>query len=234
MIEPASIDVQRYFRRKGAWMRIDIRADLKPLQRAFIALGAKQVPFASALALNALAKGVALQERVEIDKTFDTPTPFTENAYRIEAATKARPIALVAAKDIQAQYLEPYVVGGARFLGTKRGMLAPRGVTLNRYGNLTKGKLAALKSKPGVFIGSIRTRNGKTINGVWQRKTAPKGSRKAKTSQPNGMLKLLIQFEDTTPAPKRLDFYGRAAAYLKVNAAREFDVALRRALATAR
>lgn len=217
-------------------MRIVIRADLKPLQRAFIALGAKQVPFATSLALNNLAKGVAAQERAEIDKTFKTPTPFTENAYRIEVATKARPIARVAAKDIQATYLEPYVVGGNRSLGTKRGMLAPRSVSLNQYGNLTKGKMASLKGKPGVFIGKVATRGGKVINGVWQRKAAGKAgrARKGAGARQAGSLKLLIQFEDTTPVTKRLDFFGRAQAYLAANAAREFDAALKQAFATAR
>ncbi|MDR6850346.1 hypothetical protein [Sphingomonas sp. BE137] len=85
-------------------MRVDIRGDLKPLQRAFVAMGAKQLPFATSLALNNLAKGVAAQERDEVDRIFDTPTPFTENAFRIEVATKANPIARVAAKDIQASY----------------------------------------------------------------------------------------------------------------------------------
>lgn len=217
-------------------VRFDIRADLKPLQRAFVALSAKQVPFATSLALNALAKGVAAQERDEVDQTFDKATPFTENAFRIEVATKARPIARVAAKDIQAEYLQPYVFGGVRSLGTKRGMLAPRAVSLNQYGNLTKGKLASLKGKPGVFIGKVTTRGGKVINGVWQRKAPAKVGRGRKgAAKPQvGGLKLLIQFEDTTPVKKRFDFFGRANAYLKANAAREFDAALKRAFATAR
>lgn len=221
--------------RRGV-ISIDIRADLKPLQRAFQTLGAKQVPFANSLALNALAKGVAGTERDDVGKTFDTPTPFTQNAFRIEVATKARPIAVVAAKDIQAQYLEPYVVGGPRSLGTKKGMLAPRAVGLNQYGNLTKGKLASLKGKPGVFIGPIVTRGGKRISGVWQRPVAARtGKRRAgAAAAPKSGLKLLIEFEDTTPTKKRFDFYGEARAYVKANAAREYRVALQRALATAR
>jgi hypothetical protein len=215
-------------------VRIDIRADLKPLQRAFIALSARQVPFANSLALNALAKGVASVERNEVDKTFKSPTPFTENAYRIEVATKSKPVARVAAKDIQATYLEPYVIGGNRSLGTKRGMLAPRAVSLNQYGNLTKGKLASLKGKPGVFIGKVTTRGGKVINGVWQRPVRGVRRDGTKGTKARTGLKLLIQFEDTTPVPKRLNFFGRATAYLKANAAREYQIAMQRALATAR
>jgi hypothetical protein len=216
-------------------IRIDIRADLRPLQRAMVALGAEQVPFAMSLALNALATGVAAAEREEVAKTFDKPTPFTQNAFRIQVATKTRHIAVVAVKDIQAEYLRPYVAGGLRSLGTKRGMLAPRGVGLNQYGNLTKGKLASLRSKPGVFIGPVTTKSGKVINGVWQRIAPRAGGTSSRKGAPKpGGLKLLIQFEDSTPVRKRLDFYGRAQRYVRANAAREFDTGLRRAMATAR
>ncbi len=215
----------------------NIKADLRPVHRAMIALGAKQVPFASSLALNALAKGVAAIESAAIGSTFDTPTPFTQKAYRIEVATKGRPIAIVAAKDIQAQYLAPYVNGGPRFLGSKRGMLGPRNVGLNQYGNLTRGKMQALKAKPNVYIGPIQTKAGRVINGVWQRsgpQRAGRGARRKGVAAPARSLKLLIQFEDTTPAPKELPFEQLALDYLKRNAGREFDIALKRALATAR
>jgi hypothetical protein len=231
-------------------LAIDIRGDLKPIHRAMVALRGDQVPFAMSLALNNLAKGVAADERSLIDETFDNPTPFTDNAYRIEVATKRKPVAIVAAKDLQAQYLAPYVIGGPRYLGEKRGMLVPMkgNIALNRYGNLTKGKLAALKAKPGVFIGPITFRkSGKTINGVWQRGATPRGKRykgndeygtRGKNTNVIGgirtTLKLLIRFKDTTEAPKHLDFYGDAEAYIRQNAAAESDAALRYAIATRR
>lgn len=216
---------------------INIRADLRPLQRAFVALGAKQLPFAAALALTTLAKGVQAVEREEEARTFTSPTPFTLNAFAIQPATKSRPIATVFAKDVQAEYLAPYVGGGDRSLGGKRGMLVPRDIGTNAYGNLPKAALARLKGKPNVFIGPVTTKAGRVINGVWQRPTATRAStRRGKlgVAKPAGHLKLLIQFEDTTEAPKRLDFYGRAQVYLRKNAAIAFDKAMRVALATAR
>lgn len=215
-----------------------MRANLTPVHRAFIALGSKQVPFAASLALNNLAKGVVAEERKLVDETFDTPTPFTENAFRIEVATKSKPIAVVAAKDIQAEYLAPYVVGGDRYLGTKRGMLAPiaGNINLNAYGNLTRGKLASLKGKPNVFIGAIKTKGGKVINGVWQRPTQGKRGKRGRgrSATTPGHLKLMIVFKDTTPAPKHFAFLERAQAYVRANARREFQSALQRAFATAR
>lgn len=222
-------------RRSVRVIAFDVRGNLAPVHRAMIALGAKQVPFAMSLAINTLARGVSDDQAKLLDATFDNPTPFTERAYRIEAATKGKPSALVAAKDIQAQYLAPYVFGGERFLGAKRGMLAPRGIKLNQYGNLPRNKLATLKSKRGIVIGPIKTKSG-TISGVWQRPTAakkPRGKR-ANGPQPRTGLKLLIQFEDTKPVPKRLPFEKRARAYLASHAEAAFTDALRRALSNAR
>jgi len=215
-------------------LTVNIKGNLSPLHRGLIALRSQQVPFAVSLALNTLARGAAADERELIEQTFDSPTPFTQNAYRVEVATKSRPIAIVAAKDIQAQYLQPYVVGGARFLGTKKGMLVPRAVPVNRYHNLTRGKLAALKGKPGVFIGPVKTRSGRIINGVWQRPANGIRRDGGKGTKGRTGLRLLIQFEDTTPAPKRLPFEQRARAYIDRHARAAFEDALRMAIATAR
>ncbi|WP_242183112.1 hypothetical protein [Sphingomonas sp. CARO-RG-8B-R24-01] len=225
---------------------VNIRADLKPLHRAFVDLKAKQAPFATALALTTLAKGVQAAEDAEIAKTFSKSTPFTRNAIAIVPATKSKPVAIVFPKDVQAAYLAPYVVGGNRSLGSKQGMLVPIGAATNQYGNLTKGQLARLKGKPNVFVGSVTFRkNGKTVNGVWQRSAVPRGKRRDGERGTRGdsqgkiygvrtTLKLLIEFSDTTQVKKHLDFYGRANAYLKANAAREFGAAMQRALATSR
>lgn len=223
-----------------------IRVDLRPAITALGDLSARQVPFASALALTTLAQGVQDAETVEELKTFDSPTPFTQRAFAKTPATKRNLVATVFIKDVQAQYLAPYVLGGPRFLGTKKGMLAPRGVGLNKYGNLTKGKLASLKAKPNVFIGPVTFKNGTTINGVWQRGATPRGKRtkgdgeygtKGKHHVVAGnrtTLKLLIQFEDTTEAPKHFDFYGAARAYVAKHGQRVFNEALAKALAMPR
>lgn len=216
-------------------MRVDVHADLKPLQRAFIGLRAKQAPFATALALTSLAKGVQTLEGEEIIETFKSPTPFTQKAFGITSATKSRPVATVFAKDVQAEYLAPYVDGGARSLGSKKAMLVPVDVGTNQYGNLPRNKLAQLKGKPGVFIGTVQTKAGKRIAGVWQRpRPVAAGKRRKGMTQSRQHLKLLIEFKDTTPAPSHLPFFEKANAYLRANAAREFDAAMRKALATAK
>lgn len=235
-------------RHGGGLIAVNIKADLRPLHRAFLDIGHKQVPFATALALTRIAKAVQADEIGEIDRTFEKATKFTENAFAVQPAKKTAPIAVVFAKDIQEQYLEPYVVGGNRSLGTKKGMLVPIGAATNAFGNLSRGQLARLKAKPNVFVGSITFRKtGRTVSGVWQRGSTPRGARRKgngeygtkgnSQNQVGGVrstLKLLIEFADTTPVKKRLDFEGRARATIRRVARREFEAALSQALATAR
>lgn len=213
---------------------ISVKVDLRPAQRALGDFG-KQVPFATALALTSLAQGVQEAEDAEAAKVLDKETSFTKRAFGKTPATKKRFVATVFIKDTtsaaggQNAYLAPYVIGGDRSLGTKKAMLAPVGAATNQYGNLSKGQLARLKAKPGVFIGAVQTKRG-PVSGVWQRVAQPK----RKAGGGKARLKLLIEFEDTTAVRKRLDFYGRAQAYVQRNAVPVFNDALARAIATKR
>lgn len=231
---------------------IDIRVDLKPLHKAMAALGARQIPFATALTLNELAKGVKAAEQAEVGRVFETPNPFTQNAFRTVNATKGNLVARVLAKDStndtggQNAYLAPYVFGGDRSLGKKKAMLAPitNNIALNAYGNLPRNKIKTLKAKPNVFIGTVRfRRSGKSYSGVWERPERRRrkdgsygtiGDTHNKFDNVRSGLTLLIEFEDTTPVRKHLDFDGTARRYIKKNAAHEFDMALRKAMATQR
>ncbi|MDR6850359.1 hypothetical protein [Sphingomonas sp. BE137] len=216
-------------------LKIDLSADLKPLQKAFKDFRKEQVPFATALALTKLAQGVVAVEQGEIKKTFDSPTPFTQKSITMKSATKRDLTAIIYPRERAESYLEPYVIGGNRSLGNKKGMLVPKNVAVNQYGNLTRNKLASLKGKPGVFIGKVRTKKGGIIGGVWQRMgpaRSVRGKRKGQAAQPAGHLKLLIRFEDTTPVPRRLPFYQAAQSYLKANYRQAFADAMAQALRT--
>lgn len=216
---------------------LNIKLDLKPLQRAFIDLRSKQVPFATALALTTLAKGGQALERADIIETFPTATPFTQGGVAITPATKSRQVATVYLRPTTAAYLEPFVDGGAHYLGGKRGLLVPKGINLNQYGNIPKGKLQALKGKPGIFIGSVKTKHG-VINGVWQRPVTAsvrtKGRGRGTVATPHTPMKLLIRFEDPQPVKEHLDFYGRLERYVRANAATVFNASMRKALTSAR
>lgn len=204
---------------------ISIRADVKRIERTLSDLAYKQMPFATAKALTALAKIVQVGEQQAIGSVFDRPTPFTVNSVGVRAARKDNLEALVFVKDIAAAYLAPYEFGGSNKLNS-RALLMPVNTPLNQYGNLAKTKLAQLKAKGNVFVGKVKGKGGEEINGVWQRVKAAKG-------KPAGV-KLLIRFADAHPATQHLDYRKRAELLVRSNFNREMGIALARAIATAR
>ncbi|HEV2365413.1 MAG TPA: hypothetical protein VGS12_14585, partial [Caulobacteraceae bacterium] len=94
-------------------------------------------------------------------------------------------------------------------------------------GNIPRGKLTSLKGRSGVFIGRVKTRSGKVIDGVWQRPPG-KGGRGA------GALRLLIAFEDPKKVRPNLNYFERARRTIDRAIEPAFDAAMARAIATAR
>lgn len=222
-------------------MEIVIKTDLRAFTAGMKDLAKRQIPFATATALTAVAGHAGLAWQDEMRHKLDRPTPFTLGAVAVKPARKANLTATVYLKDVAAAYLEPFVDGGTHFLGAKKGLLTPKDVPLNAYGNLSKGRLAALKAKGNVFIGPVKLKDGSTINGVWQR-SAPAKVGKRRRGQPamvandkqSGSLKLLIRFSDPQTVKQRLDFKGRTLAAVQANFEAEFTKAFALALATAR
>src|ERR1700748_1355064 len=96
----------------GISIKIDTRqtvADLKDL-------AAKQIPFATAGALNAMAKEIRADETQNIRSTFRNPRPFTFNSVAVRAANRTNLPAIVYVRDITAKYLDPYEFGGDHVL----------------------------------------------------------------------------------------------------------------------
>jgi hypothetical protein len=228
--------------RPRSGVEFNIRGDLRGLERDLRGVQKRQIPFAQALALTALASRVAAAETAALATTFDRPTPFTERAFGVRAATKGTQRATVYVRDRQEAYLEPYLdpQGGRQVLGGKSAVLMPIDVAKNQFGNIPRGQLKQLKGRPGVFIGPVRTRNGGTINGVWQRPTAAahvgKGKRGARLANLTGHLKLLIRFTQPVEVGSQhnLKYYDRAGKVIDANVRGEFDKALAKAMSTAR
>ncbi|ASD79154.1 hypothetical protein CEJ98_09120 [Burkholderia gladioli pv. gladioli] len=221
-------------------MSISVRSNVKEFEREIDRRFRKQMPFAVATALNKTAARVGEAETENIRQTFEHPTPFTQKSVGVRRARKSAPIAIVFMKDIAASYLLPYEVGGVHKLNS-RALLNPKDIKLNQYGQLSRGTLAALRNRPDIFIGAVKTANG-TINGVWQRPTDTKrvtylnarGKRLGKLNKvgPDGRghLKLLIRFGDALPVKKHLN-WGRTASQV---VSRWFDRDLAEAFAAAK
>ncbi|WP_250533523.1 hypothetical protein [Caballeronia sp. AZ10_KS36] len=224
-------------------VRINVSADLRSLTRVLSDLEKKQLPFASAQALTAVAKNVQAAEKAALPHVFDRPTPFTVNSIGVKAARKNTQEALVFVKDIAAAYLEPYEFGGThKLIGSGKTWLNPKDrALLNQYGNFSKSTLKRLEGRPDIFVGSIKTKSGDSIGGVWQRPTdvsAIKRSGKRGVAlrgvNKSGHLRLLIRFGDAQPVRQHLDFGKRARDVVAATYRREFQTAFARALATAR
>lgn len=188
-------------------------AGLEELERQLKAIK-KQIPFATARALTRTARKIQEAEKDNLQNKLDNPTPFTVNSVASTAARKNNLNAKVFIRPTAAEYLAPEEFGGTRHLSGK-ALLNPKGVRLNKYGNLPRGKLASLKANQNVFVGSI---DG--VSGFWQRKSykpvkgkskgkrSKNGTRKPRPKQPK--LKLLVRFGDAQEAKPELGYFELA------------------------
>ncbi|NHR07658.1 hypothetical protein HA052_20940 [Chromobacterium haemolyticum] len=222
---------------------ISVLTNARELQRKLGAVARKQLPFATAQALTAVAGLVQDGETKLLVERLKNPSPFTRKSVGMRGARKSNLEAMVFIKDRAARYLEPFEDGGVHRLAG-RALLNPKDIKLNAYGQLSRGALAKLKARPDIFIGPVKTKKG-VVNGVWQRPTDTrrvtllnsKGkrlSRLNKAAEQRGHLKLLIRFGDALPVKTHLGYRERAQQIVARNFNPEFDKALANALATAR
>ena len=224
---------------------INIRTNIKAFEKTVSAFAFKQLPFATALALTALAGEVKAAEEANEKKVLDRPKPFTTGAIGVRKANKARMEAIVFVKDITAAYLEPYQFGGKNVLNSK-ALLKPVGAVkdLDQFGNLPRNFLSKLKGRSDIYIGKIQTKRG-LVNGVWQRvvqegaavtmvtKTG-KVRKTRKGTNTSEHLVLLVKFEDAHPAKQYLDWFNVAKRAVEKNFNRQMGKALARAIASAK
>lgn len=213
-------------------------ANLKDLSNQLAKLQ-KQIPFATAQALTSTARKIQAAEKTALSRKLENPTPFTVNAVGSAGARRDSLVARVFVRDIAAGYLEPFEFGGTHKLNSQ-ALLNPKNIKLNKYGNLTRNKMAQLKAKPDVFVGEL---DG--INGVWQRQKPKKGKKGAKRRKrssngtrqprtPQRAPKLLIRFGDALPVHPVLGYMERAQSMAAGLMQTELNRAIANALASAR
>ena len=101
-------------------IKLDIKLDTKGIERKLNDLVRKQLPFATAQAVNDVARQAKADVREAMGKAFDRPTSRTLNSVKVEFATKEKPEARVWIDaepnkgTAPAKYLEPQILGGAR------------------------------------------------------------------------------------------------------------------------
>lgn len=209
-----------------------IKSDL-PKAQNWAATMAKQLPFATAGALNSTAFDARTSLSGATRQYFDRPTTFTQNGFQVDKATKRTLQAIVGAERKRGRYLRTQISGGGR--GVKPfeerfggGRLVPTNANRkNQYGNVSKAAITKLGAgttgtgKGSVLVGTPR--GGGRPFGVYERQGR------------NGGDRLVPKFVRASPSYRRrfpiLDVVGkviqrRYEGYLRSS--------LSKALATAR
>jgi hypothetical protein len=199
---------------------INIKADIRGVQRMLTDTAKKALPQAERAAVNALAFDVMRAERAGAKSLFANPRPFTVNGFLVDQAKpEAEPSALVYARPEVEKYLDPYEFGGNHVLPGQAALI-PVDAAVDQYGQLAKGYMQRLVGRADIYVGTI-----KGVTGVWQRMNVTrtgdiriKGrSRGQQYHESLGAIRLLIRFGNAVPVNKRLNFEIRARAIVAAN-----------------
>lgn len=195
-------------------------------------IAARQVPFAIAATLTALAKDGQDAGTRRINDALDRPTRFTQQAVAIIPARKATPVATVLVKDIQAQYLAIEEAGGVRTPQPGAPVLTPVQISLDPHGNIGKGRVRRLRQRKATFVSAQDTpRTAHLPPGIYQRFPAPRGRRKGQPARPP---LLLVAFHKRAAYDPILGFRKAVIAEVLFNVNARWTESVARALATAR
>jgi hypothetical protein len=198
-------------------MQIKIKDNIKEFNKGLNKFQKKQMPFATAQAINNTLFGLKKEMGKQTVKKLDRPVPFTQRGFLINKAKKTNQVGVLYVRPEVAQYLKYQIDGGVRSQATKIPVPILKNKRLNKYGNIA-GKRSGLVKGSKEFIGTI-----KGVTGVW------KQQRKGQAPI------LLIKFHDSVRYDKKpFDFYKIGNNYARNTFDRQLDKALRKALKTAR
>ena len=198
-------------------MQIKIKDNIKEFSKGLNKFQKKQMPFATAQAINNTLFGLKKEMGKQTVKKLDRPVPFTQRGFLINKAKKTNQVGVLYIRPEVAEYLKYQIDGGVRSQATKIPVPILKNKRLNKYGNIA-GKRSGLVKGSKEFIGTI-----KGVTGVW------KQQRKGQAPI------LLIKFHDSVRYDKKpFDFYKIGKMYSKNTFDKQLDKALRKALRTAK
>lgn len=208
---------------------ISVKSDLAKMAATLTDVQRKQLPFATAAALNDAARAVASGVNAAMPSIFDRPTPFTQrSAFAPPAlrATKSNLSATIAIRPIQAEYLALEETGGTRTPGMNtrihaKALLGPGALRLDRFGNIPSGATKRLRAQAAQVaatrqanVGKPRAERTKLRSGI----VYIKGGTRQAHRHPggffrfnNGKLTRLTGFVARAHYQPRLHFHERAA-----------------------
>lgn len=211
-------------------IQIKIKADTKRVKRWLSNVQKKQIPFATARAITQTLQIAKKDVLRQLDKDIDRPTPFTRRAFRVDGADKVKLRGRLFTLPKQNEYLQWAIFGGVRLpKGTAFAMRpakpGPKGIRLNRFGNVPVGSQARAQLARGAFSATI---NG--VAGIWKAPTKTKSGKIRKGSR----MQLLLAYERQAVYRPRFRFFERGQNSIRVNWPRTFERSFRDALRFAR
>jgi hypothetical protein len=197
-------------------MQIKIKDNIKQFEKKLTDAQKKQLPYATAQAINNTLFGLRKEMAKQTEKKLDRPTPFTKRGFLISKAKKSEPIGILYIRPEVAKYLKWVIDAGVKKTSSSK-IPVPilENKRLNKYGNIA-GKRSGLVKGSKEFIATI----GETT-GVWKKQ--------------GGRLILLIKFHDSvTYSKKSFNFYKIGKGYIKSRFNKELSRALTKALSKAK
>lgn len=203
-------------------MRVSVKDNIKEVKRWSTDLQKKQIPFATAMAINKTLgigkanrmKGLDRAMGVQMNRKLDRPMPRTTKAFYRIAATKRKLSGTLGFVDWASKFMQRLVQGGERS-ESNIGVPYTKEARLNKFGNIA-GRRTGLVKKQNQFIGNI-----KGIDGVWER-------HKDRT------VKLLVGFKDSVTYKAMFPFYKIAEKYTAANFDKNFAETFTKALKSAK
>jgi len=195
---------------------LNVKGTMKPLIKALSRAEKKQIPFATAMAINSTLFDIRAKEMKMTHAMLDRPTNTTAKGFRVKKATKQKPQGEVFIAPHVWEYMR-YQVEGGRKTKADNVLVSVRKDNLNKFGNI-KGKKTNL-IKRNQFVATI-----KGTTAVWQKMGGKR----------NPKLRMVVGIWDHADYSKRFPFYGIADQVAKKNFGKNFKREIARAMRTAR
>lgn len=195
-------------------MRVNVKSNIKEVTKGITKTQKKQIPFATANAINKTLFQLRKEMAKQTVKKLDRPTPFTQKGFLVDQAKKNKLTGVLFIKEAVEKYLKFQIDGGVRS-GNPFVSIPTRNKKLNKYGNIA-GKRSGLVKGNKQFIAEI-----KGINGVWER-------------QADNQVKLMIAFNNSVSYEPKFPFYKIASGFVASKFRKNLIEKLTAALKTAR
>ena len=207
-------------------MEIDVKINIKDVQKELTRIHTQQLPYAVSLALNETANDVAKDLTDEMPRYLDRPTPFTLSTFMTKSGkfkgTRARKTNLRASiipGEIQEKYLAWQVYGGKQ-LPKKQAILVPTlKAPKDRFGNISRATRKRYAQPAGNLFHAGQREDKEP--GVYRR------TRKK-------VVEMLAAYEPFTEYQPRFPMYKIAQRSVNKHFSLNMTIAIRRAIQTAR